>query len=279
MPVPTSIAVATEPPSAGNIRAWEWPGPPPAALLLHGIGNYGRYWDLFADAIAGRMRLVAPDARGHGDSLAPAEGYAPGDFVRDAVAVMDATAMTREVVVGHSMGGFHATALALAHPERVRALVLVDVGPRVEEAGSSRARRLSLGRPDRFPDEASALAYLHETSPGYSAAVYANRMAWVFRRDDAGGLAWRSSKSALRKILDDSSHTASGVWERLGRVRCPVLIVRGTRSPSFGAATARRMLQILPEAKLVELDAAHNVALDQATRLADAVLEFAREVS
>jgi len=46
---------------------WEWPGDPPPTLLLHGIGNYGRYWDLFARAVDGRLRLVAPDARGHGD--------------------------------------------------------------------------------------------------------------------------------------------------------------------------------------------------------------------
>ncbi|HET7699599.1 MAG TPA: alpha/beta fold hydrolase, partial [Candidatus Limnocylindria bacterium] len=114
---------------AADIRGWEWPGPSPGALLLHGIGNYGRYWDLFAEAVDGALRLVAPDARGHGDSPKPATGYAPDDFVRDATAVMDATALERPLVVGHSMGGFHAAALTLARPERVRGLVLVDVGP------------------------------------------------------------------------------------------------------------------------------------------------------
>jgi pimeloyl-ACP methyl ester carboxylesterase len=268
--------------SAGQddtLRVWEWPGGPPDALLLHGIGNYGRYWDLFADAIGGRMRLVAPDARGHGDSGKPADGYAPEDFVADAVAVMDAQRTARPIVVGHSMSGFHAAALTLAHPDRVRALVLVDVGPRIEEAGSSRARRLSLGRPDRFADDASALAYLHETSPGYDDAVYANRMAWVFRRDDGGALVWRSSKDALRRILDDSARSSARVWERLGEIRCPVLVVRGTRSPSFGAPTARAMLAALPDARLVELAAGHNVALDRPNELADAVVRFAREVA
>src|SRR5438874_1108046 len=41
---------------------WTWQGAGPPTLLLHGIGNYGRYWDLFADAVAGRLTLVAPDA-------------------------------------------------------------------------------------------------------------------------------------------------------------------------------------------------------------------------
>ncbi len=263
--------------SVGELRVWEWPGEAPGALLLHGIGNYGRYWDLFADQVAGRIRLVAPDARGHGESAKPAAGYGPWDFVADAVSVMDACAMPRPLVIGHSLGGFHATALTLAHPDRVRALVLVDVGPRVEEAGSSRARRLSLGRPDRFPDDAAALAYLHQTSPGYSDAVYANRMRWVFARE-GGALAWRSSKAALAHILDDSRTSSAAVWSRLHEIACPVLVIRGTRSPSFAEATAREMLVTLPRAQLVELDAGHNVALDRPAELADALLRFASEV-
>ncbi|MGH2490202.1 MAG: alpha/beta fold hydrolase, partial [Candidatus Limnocylindria bacterium] len=82
------------------LRAWEWAGEPPSTLLLHGIGNYGRYWDLFADAIAGRLRLVAPDARGHGESGRPTDGYTPEEFVADAVAVLDALAIDRALVVG-----------------------------------------------------------------------------------------------------------------------------------------------------------------------------------
>jgi len=253
---------------------WEWPGASPDTLLMHGIGNYGRYWDFFADAMDGRLHLVAPDARGHGDSLKPDGGYAPAEFAADAVAVMDGMQMPRPLVVGHSMGGFHAAALTIAHPERVRALVLVDVGPRVEGDGGARARRLSLERPDRFADEASALAYLRETSPDYSDEVYANRMRWVFERD-GGGLVWRSSKPALATILN-SRRDGQPIWDRLGEIACPVLVVRGTRSQTFGKATAREMLTTLRDARLVELDARHNVPLDRPRELADAVVRFAR---
>jgi pimeloyl-ACP methyl ester carboxylesterase len=258
-----------------GIAVWEWPGAAPDTLLMHGIGNYGRYWDLFADAVAGRLHLWAPDARGHGDSPKPTAGYGPDDFVGDALRVIAAKGLQRAVVVGHSMGGFHATALTVAHPQRVRALVLVDVGPQVELAGRLRARRLSLERPDRFSDDAAALAYLRETSPGYSDAVYANRMAWVFARD-GDGLVWRSSKDALRQILDGRGASAGGVWGRLAEIAVPVLIVRGTRSPTFGEATAKRMLEALPGARLVDLDAGHNVALDRPRELADLVVDFAR---
>ncbi len=258
--------------SVGGLHVWEWPAGAPPALLLHGIGNYGRYWDLFADAVAGRLRLVAPDARGHGESAKPATGYEPREFVADAAAVMDALGLERPLVVGHSMGGFHAAALTLAHPDRVRALVLVDVGPRVEQAAMSRARRLSLGRPDRFPDEASALAYLRRTSPGYSDAVYENRMRWVFE-PDGDGLVWRSSKDALAQILDTPNDAE--VWERIEEIACPVLVVRGTRSTALAEATARDMIARLRNASLVELDAGHNVALDRPRELAEAVVAFA----
>src|SRR5258708_21238024 len=113
---------------------------------------------------------------------------------------MDALGLARPLVVGHSMGGAHALALAATHPDRVRALALVDVGPEIGREGGGRARRLSLGRPDRFAGDAAALAYLPETSPGYSDAVYPNRPAHAFD-PDVGGRTWRSDKDLLRPIL------------------------------------------------------------------------------
>src|SRR5437868_9597962 len=151
---------------------WTWPGAAPPTLLLHGIGNYARYWDLFADAIAGRLQLVAPDARGHGESGRPAGGYAPADFAADALAILYQLGIERALVVGHSMGGLHSINLAARHPERVRALVIVDASPEPLPQGAERAQRLLIGRPERFADRDAARAYLERTSPGYTAAVY-----------------------------------------------------------------------------------------------------------
>lgn len=273
--MPASHAV---PGPAGTLVCWEWPGGEPPALLLHGIGNYGRVWDFVAAEVAGRLRLVAPDARGHGDSVAPETGYRPEDFVADAIAILDATGLARPLVVGHSMGGAHAMALAATHPDRLRGLVLVDVGPEIGHEGGDRARRLSLGRPDAFLDEAAALAYLRETSPGYSDAVYANRIANGFRRTATGGLEWRSRKDALLQILGGPARSADA-WRALETFAMPVLVVRGTRSPSLSAETYRRMLSVIPRASGLELDAGHNVQLDRPAELAEAIVRFARERS
>jgi pimeloyl-ACP methyl ester carboxylesterase len=253
---------------------WEWPGGDPPALLLHGIGNYGRVWDFVAEAIAGRLRLVAPDARAHGASVAPVDGYTPEDFVADALAVMDDRGLKKPVVVGHSMGGAHAMVLAALHPERVRGLVLVDVGPEIGHEGGDRARRLSAGRPDRFAGDDAALAYLRETSPGYGDAVYANRMAHVFRREPDGTLTWRSTKDALVQILGGPARSADA-WRAIAGLAMPVLVVRGTRSPSLSAATYERMLATIPNVTGLELDAGHNVQLDRPAELAEALVRFA----
>jgi pimeloyl-ACP methyl ester carboxylesterase len=269
-----------QPPTAHSVtrdsfalRAWDWPGDPPATLLLHGIGSYGRYWDFFADAVAGRLRLVATDARGHGESGQRAASYAPEDFVSDAVAVLDALAIERAALVGHSMGGTHAIRLAAAHPERVTHLVVVDAGPEPMPEGAERARRLSLERPDSFANSDEALAYLRRTSPGYRDEVYTHRLRWLFR-DEPGRLVWRSSYEALASIMAGARRAE--LWDALRAIRCPVLLVRGTRSNVLSAEVAERMVKTLADGRLIELDAGHNVALDRPTELAGAVVAFER---
>lgn len=259
----------------------EWPGGDPPTLLLHGIGNYGRYWDLVAREIGGRLRLVAPDARGHGASGRPdADVYAPREFVADALAILDALGVERALVVGHSMGGSHALHLAADHPDRVIGLMLVDVGVEPMREGSERARRLTMTRPESFTGRGEAEAYLRTTSPGYRDEVYANRLDHLFREED-GRLAWRSSSPALARIM--SSRTEKDArWAALAAVRCPLVIVRGTRSNVLASGIADRMRRERALARpgvrteLVELDAGHNVPLDRPRELADAIESLAR---
>ena len=253
---------------------WTWPGTGPPTLLLHGIGNYGRYWDLFADAVGGRLMLVAPDARGHGESGRPADGYAPADFTADALAVLDAVGVPRAVVVGHSMGGLHSINLAARHPDRVRALVIVDASPDPLPAGAGRAQRLLTGRPERFRDRSEARAYLERTSPGYPAAVYENRLAFAFGEED-GELVWRSDPAALERIMSARTPTEDR-WGALSAIACPTVVVRGTHSNVLSEEVAHEMVRSLADGRLMELDAGHNVPLDRPRELADATVALAK---
>ncbi|MEE2034193.1 alpha/beta fold hydrolase [Rhodococcus chondri] len=97
----------------------------PQLLALHGLTGHGRRWQYLAERHLPDVRVVAPDLRGHGRS----PWIPPWNFethVQDLLGVLDAHTSGPVTVVGHSFGGALALHLAVAAPERVRALVLLD---------------------------------------------------------------------------------------------------------------------------------------------------------
>jgi pimeloyl-ACP methyl ester carboxylesterase len=96
-------------------------------IFLHGFGASIYAWrDILAPVAAAGFRAVAFDNRGFGLSEKPAKGYENGDYSRLLAAFMDSLAIPDAVIVGHSMGGEVAAEFALAYPNRVRGLVLMD---------------------------------------------------------------------------------------------------------------------------------------------------------
>ena len=102
-------------------------------VCLHGITAQHRAFNAAARLVAPSRGLVGVDLRGRGDSEKPDSGYGLEAHASDAIRVLDHLGLGDAVLVGHSMGGFVALKAALLHPDRVRALVLIDGGwPRVE---------------------------------------------------------------------------------------------------------------------------------------------------
>ncbi len=96
-------------------------------VLVHGMVGHAGFWEAPLAHVAGRRRAVAIDLRGHGASEPPSDAdYAPSACAADVLAVLDALALPRVALVGHSYGALVALAAAGAHPERVARLVLAD---------------------------------------------------------------------------------------------------------------------------------------------------------
>ena len=93
-------------------------------VLIHGLGSDLRVWDAQFPVIAQRYRVLRYDTRGHGKSALP--GSEPYAYADDLKALLDYCGMSRAHVVGQSVGGEIAIDYALAYPERVQSLVLVD---------------------------------------------------------------------------------------------------------------------------------------------------------
>nr|MDJ0867591.1 alpha/beta hydrolase [Myxococcota bacterium] len=288
---PVSLTVPAA--DALRLRLWDWGGAARPVVLLHGFGMSARVWDPLALALAGRRRVLALDARGHGDSdRDPDFRYLPASGARDLEAVVDHLGIERIELLGHSMGAFSAIRFAARFPERVERLVLVDAGPQVPP-GAARRRAVARVAPRRepplsgFASEAAYASALELFYPGAEPAVLRELARhWLRRRPD-GRYEPKLDPAFLRppqrgapderEAAAWSQRETERLWHHLERVRCPALVLRGARSTVLSAAAAERMGSVLRDARCVTLaGAGHAVMLDAPEAFIAAVGEFLR---
>ncbi len=108
-------------------------------VLLHGSNSDLHTWQPWADRMKARYRVIRFDQRGHGLTGSLPGGYSRTAFAADVESLADALGLERFVLAGNSMGGGIALEYALAHPQRVAGLVLVDAAgaPALEEAAGN----------------------------------------------------------------------------------------------------------------------------------------------
>jgi 3-oxoadipate enol-lactonase len=117
-------------------------GQGPAVMLIHGVGADASSWDPIAASLADGFRALRLDLRGHGRSGHIEGDCALDDFVHDVIDVLDDAGIAQAHIVGFSLGGMIAQALALQHPDRVDRLVLLSAvaGRSAEERERVRQR-------------------------------------------------------------------------------------------------------------------------------------------
>jgi len=102
----------------------------PAIVMLHGMACVHEHMAPLMDAFTATHRCVAFDMRGHGASGVTHDAYSMEPFTSDLAYVIDELGLERPILVGHSFGGSVSLAFAAAHPDKVRALVMLDSGLR-----------------------------------------------------------------------------------------------------------------------------------------------------
>ena len=117
-------------------------GSKPALLLVHGWACDSHDWNWqFGPFIAAGHRVIAVDNRGHGRSQVPSSGYDIPRFAADLAGLIDQLDAGPVIAIGHSLGGFIVSSLAVEHPDHVQAVVVVDPG-----YGHTDKRLASIGR-------------------------------------------------------------------------------------------------------------------------------------
>ncbi|HEY8492137.1 MAG TPA: alpha/beta hydrolase [Dehalococcoidia bacterium] len=226
--------------TVGGVRLHyrDWGGDGPAVLLLHGLMADAGVWDAVAARLADRFRPIALDQRGHGLSDRPASGYAPRDYAADAAGLVRALGLRRVHVVGHSMGGRTAMALAALYPRLVGRLVIVDIGPEAWVQNYQETVRAVTRTPASFPDEEALRRWLPER-----AQHRAPELAAGMDRGPDGALRWRWDRAAVLETVRIGR--TRGWWHYLRDTRAPALVVRGEQSRELRPDVARRMAAVL----------------------------------
>ena len=258
-----------------QLSALKWGSGAPEIVLLHGSGLNAHTWDMTIAAL-GRA-AVAIDLPGHGHSAWRRDGdYRPRTNAAPVAEAIAALAPDAVAVVGQSLGGLTAIAVAETRPQVVRRLGLVDISPglRIEDAAQvrdfldgatsfaspndivERARAFGIG----FSDTSLAIGVLHNT-----------------RRDDDGRWVFRHHLTTLPEgapaDFDFPSYWAP--LEAAAARSVPVLLARGTHG-FLSAPVVAEFAERIPAATVVEIDGPHNLQEDAPVALAHVIADFLR---
>jgi pimeloyl-ACP methyl ester carboxylesterase len=248
-------------------------------ILIHGGGQTRHSWGRAALELAARGYHVATiDLRGHGDSdWAPDSNYSIDAQVGDVRAVI-AQMQRPPVLIGASMGGLISlTAAGETRDGSVRALVLVDVTPKVDPAGRARIIGFMRDRPDGFnsvEEAAEAIAaYLpHRPRPKDLSGLRRN-----LRHRPDGRWHWHWDPKLFDTFEADHEIAVRRYTAAARSVSIPTLLVRGSKSELVTPENVRHFREAIPHAEYADVtDAAHMIAGDRNDAFNAVVLDFLR---
>jgi pimeloyl-ACP methyl ester carboxylesterase len=213
----------------GDVRLFftdDGAGTEPPILFVHGYACDSQDWNWQIPHFVSNHRVIALDLRGHGWSNAPKSGYDPPTFAADIAGLLQQLRCPPVVAVGHSLGGLIVSALAVEHPQTVRALVTVDPGYLVADSTIEAMAPLLAG------------LEVGDPVPTVQAMLGANDVpaappflrSWHLRR------AARVPKHVLVQTMrlmasgSEASSTRAAGERHLARRRCPVLSVNAEPS-------------------------------------------------
>jgi pimeloyl-ACP methyl ester carboxylesterase len=246
-------------------------------VLVHGFTGFR---DDFRDqlpALRELGRTIIYDHRGHGDSTntGDAASYSFAQLVDDLGAVLDALGVSRCDLLGHSMGGMLALPFALAEPQRVASLVLMDTAARPPDH-MPRAPLAAAGAIAR----SDGMATLAELLRGRAGAEPARPEAERRLEQEMGESFWERRRRRLVAMdpeafavlaLELVDHTP--LTDRLAEIRCPTLVIVGEQDVGF-LAPAEELARGIPDARMVVVpEAAHSPQLENPTAWITAIRE------
>ncbi len=259
--------------SGGVKLGWDVSGDGPQVLLVHGIGSKRSRWDQQVEALsAAGFRVFRFDLRGFGDSELPTKPYGLAEFVADLDAVVDAFELDDFHLVGHSLGGMLSLSYAVAHPNRLRSLVVASAtshnGRRARAFAQAMVTFAERGF-DAVMNDAEARSQidgvLREAFPGIDPPVEMLRVG-VEKPNLARAGTWRACLEYSTK-------------DELERIACPVLVMHGSADPLIPFRAGQMIHEsILHSEWIEESGAGHSLPRERTPSFNEALLDFLQRV-
>jgi N-formylmaleamate deformylase len=249
-------------------------GDKPQVVLAHGFSDDGLCWTPVTEVLEGDYDVIMVDARGHGRSEGPEQGYGLEDMASDLAGVITELGLQKPAVLGHSMGGATAFVLAGTYPELPGAILIEDAGmlnltaPKTPADQERRAQMRAWITELKRKTREEMIAEQRVASPGWSEAELG---PWADAK-------LRFSFNALNRL-----GVAAVDWQAtLRRVTCPALLM--TADPELGAIVTEEdavaIQALIPQLRVVHIpEAGHSIRREQFDRYIDIVRSFLAEVT
>lgn len=243
-------------------------------VLAHGFADDGLCWTPVAEVLEADYDVIMVDARGHGRSDGPEQGYGLRDMAGDLAGVITGLGLHHPAVLGHSMGAATALILAGTHPDLAGAILLEDppawwvagspAGFDAERQAWMRANIIELKRKTRE----ELIAEQRAASPSWSEAELG---PWADAK-------LRFSFNALNRL-----GAAAVDWQAtLRHITCPALLITAdpAREAIVSKEDAAAMQALMPQLCVAHIpEAGHNIRREQFARYIDVVRTFLVEVT
>lgn len=253
----------------------------PLVVLLHGVMGSHTNWRSIAKRLSRELSCVVMsyDARGHGETdhfdmhIEP-KGFTPEGMADDLVKILDALALKAEAsgraelarlfrspidLIGHSMGGRVAYHFAVKFPDRIRKLVIEDIGPVPQElrpkADKHLVERILDEVPVPFPNHEAAKAWFTSEFPlRFQAGGNASTLGpWLMTNLVANneGITWRFQLEGVRSVVQHGRSEMT--WPEWAGLNLPILLMRGERSNDLPRPVFEKLVELNPRARGLEV--------------------------
>lgn len=239
----------------------------PAVVLHHPIGGALSFWDILAAELDKRYRVVRLDARGHGETSAPAGAYTFDMLTADVIALMDHLGLDKVRFVGLSMGGMIGQYLGINHADRLHALCLAattcQTPPEARPLWEDRIRTVGAEGYTQQMVDVALQRWLAPTTFASRPDLVAKFRTYLTSTPPQGYVGWCH---AIRDLA---------LADKLKAITTPTLVIAGKEDPAAPPAAAELIASRIPGAELAIVPgAAHMINVEAPDAFHKLVIPF-----